>query len=78
MRRLKAESNCERYYCICTQRCNADEERIWQLCQKFWPQEYFDRDVSIEEYVANDCLDEQTAKRYLKELSDLLDKLGWD
>lgn len=78
LRRLKAESNRNKYNDICNKCNNADEERVWQLCQKFWPQAYSDRNVSIDEYVANDNLDEQTAQRYLKELSDLLDKLGWD
>lgn len=78
LRRLKAESNQKKYNDICTRCNNADEERVWQLCQKFWPQTFSDRNVNIDKYVANDSLYEQTAQRYLKELSDLLDKLGWD
>lgn len=78
LRRLKANSNYERYNSICSKPCNADEERIWVLCQKFWPQLYSDRNVSIEKYVANNCLDEGTAQKYLAEIHELLDKLGWE
>lgn len=78
LRRLKANSNCERYNSICTKPCNADEERIWALCQKFWPQLYSDRNIIIEKYVANDCYDERTAQKYLAEIHELLDKLGWE
>lgn len=78
LRRLKANSNCERYNSICTKLCSADEERIWALCQKFWPQLYTDRNIDIDKYVANNCLDEKTAQKCLAEINELLDKLGWE
>ena len=78
LRRLKADSNRERYNSICTRTCNADEERIWVLCQKFWPQLDSDRNIIIDKYVANDCYDERTAQKYLAEIHELLDKLGWE
>jgi len=78
LKRLKADSNRERYNAICSRPCNKEEERIWKLCEKFWPQSYSDRNVIIDEYVANEHLDERTAQQYLKELSYLLDKLGWN
>lgn len=76
LRRLNANSNCKRYNSICTKPCNADEERIWTLCQKFWPQLYYNRSVSIEKYVANTYLDERTEQKHLDEIHELLDKLG--
>ena len=78
LRRVKAQNNCERYNSICTNPCGADEERIWVLCQKFWPQLYTDRNIDIDKYVANNCLDEKTAQKYLFEIHELLDKLGWE
>ena len=77
LRRVKAQNNCERYNSICNP-CSADEERIWVLCQKFWPQLYADRNIDIDKYVANNCLDEKTAQKYLFEIHELLDKLGWE
>lgn len=78
LRRVKAQNNCERYNSICTNPCGADEERIWVLFQKFWPQLYTDRNIDIDKYVANNCLDEKTAQKYLAEIHELLDKLGWE
>jgi len=78
LRRLNATNNSERYTAICTQICNPDEERVWILCQKFWPQVYSARTISIDKYVANDCLDEKIALKYIKEIHELLDKLGWE
>lgn len=76
--RMKADSNRERYNNICVETRNSDEERIWELCQKFWPKEDSDRKENIEDYVVNPCLDERNANRELRELNELLDKLGWD
>lgn len=76
--RMKDESNREKYNSICVRTHNEDEERIWELCQKFWPQDYSDRKENIEEYVVNTSLDVAMANRYLHELNDLLDKLGWN
>lgn len=78
LRRIMADSNRERYRAICQHTCNKDEERIWQLCEHFWPKAYSDRSLNIEEYHPNNELDEFTAKRYIIELNDLLDKLGWE
>ena len=78
LRRVKAQNNCERYNSICTNPGNADEERIWFLCQKFWPKLYTDRNIDIDKYVANNCLDEKTAQKHLAEIHELLDKLGWE
>lgn len=66
--RMKDESNREKYNSICVRTHNADEERIWELCQKFWPQDYSDRKENIEEYVVNTSLDVAMANRYLQEL----------
>ena len=78
LRTLKSTDNSERYRAICTPPCTADEDRIWYLCERFWPRAHSDRDVSIEKYVANDCLDESVAWKYLEEINELLDKLGWE
>ena len=77
LKRMKADSNSERYHDICIRCHNEDEERIWELCEKFWPNEYAKRNVSIDEYVANEDLDPDLARKYIKEVTDLLDKLGW-
>ena len=78
LRRIMADSNRERYKAICQHICNKDEERIWQLCEYFWPKAYSDRSLNIEEYHPNNELDEFIAKRHIVELNYLLDKLGWE
>lgn len=78
LRRLKASSNCERYNSICTKPSNADEKRIWKLCEAFWHPDYEQRTSDIEKYEPNPNLDSTTAEKYLKELTQLLDKLGWN
>ncbi len=35
LRRIYLKENSEKYQLICTKVCNADEERIWQLCKAF-------------------------------------------
>lgn len=77
LRRIYAKENKEKYHLICTKTSNQDEERIWELCKAFWHPEYLYRTSDIEKYEPNPSLDDATAKRYLKELTQLLDKLGW-
>ena len=77
LRRIYLKENSEKYQLICTKVCNADEERIWQLCKAFWHPKYSYRTFDIEKYEPNPNLDDITAKRYIKELTQLLDKLGW-
>ena len=77
LKRIKAVSNSERYHDICIRCHNEDEERIWELCEKFWPNGYAKKNVSIDEYIANENLDPDLAREYIKELTALLDKLGW-
>ena len=77
LRRIYAKENKTKYDLICTKINNPDEERIWELCEAFWHPEYSCRTSDIEKYEPNPSLDDATAKRYLKELTQLLDKLGW-
>lgn len=78
LRRIYAKENSEKYRSICIKTCNEDEERVWSLCETFWHPDYEKRTSDIEKYVPNPYLDNAKAKRYIKELNDLLDKLGWD
>jgi hypothetical protein len=78
LRRMKSKGNYERYNSICTKPCNDDEERIWALCEHFWPKEYSKRQLDIGQYVINEELDPTMAKKYIAELQELLDKLGWE
>lgn len=77
LKRIYAKENSEKYHSICIKTCNEDEERIWKLCEAFWHPDYAYRKSDIEKYEPNPNLDNVTAKRYLKELNHLLDKLGW-
>ena len=77
LKRMYLPENDEKRRLICTKTCNEDEERVWKLCRAFWPTENGQTEFSIEEYVPNQQLDRATAKRYIKELDELLDKLGW-
>lgn len=77
LKRMTADSNSERYHDICICCHNEDEERIWELCEKFWPNEYAKRNVSIDKYTANEDLDPNLAQKHIDELTNLLDKLGW-
>lgn len=78
LRRLYAPSNSARYNSICSGRGNADEERVWSLCQVFWPPFYTPGNAIIDNYVGNNCLDDGTAQKYITEIQELLDKLGWE
>lgn len=78
LQRIYAKENSEKYRLICIKPCNEDEERVWSLCEAFWHPDYEKRTSDIEKYVPNPYLDNSKAKRYIKELNDLLDKLGWD
>lgn len=78
LRRIKADTNIERYQSIFTQTTNDDEKRLRELCQKFWPKRYSDRDVDIDEYIASDGIDERIAQKNIAEITCILDKLGWD
>ena len=77
LKRIYAKENSEKYYSICIKTCNEDEERVWKLCEEFWYPDYAHRTSDIEKYEPNPNLDNATAKRHLKELTELLDKLGW-
>ena len=77
LKRIYSPENSEKYRLICTKTCNEDEDRIWKLCEAFWHPEYKYRTSDIEKYEPNPNLDHITAKRYIKELNQLLDKLGW-
>lgn len=77
LKRIYAKENSEKYRSICIKTCNEDEERIWEICKAFWHPNYVHRTSNIEEYEPNPNLDNITAKRYIKELINLLDKLGW-
>ncbi len=77
LRRIYAKENIEKYHSICTKTCCEDEERVWKLCEAFWPAEYSDRTSDIDNYEPNPNLDNVTARRYINELNQLLDKLGW-
>lgn len=77
LRRLTAPENSEKYNAICTLPMTDDENRIWELCQKFWPEGSPGAHLNIEEYKVNDIYDDFTANRYLSELETLLDKHGW-
>lgn len=76
LKRLKAESNRERYNALGNLSRNEDEERMWQLCRKFWQDEQSQREGNGE-YAINENLDEAMAQKYIKELTALLNKLGW-
>lgn len=77
LKRIYAKENSEKYRSICIKTCNEDEKQIWKLCKAFWHPDYEQRTSDIEKYEPNPNLDNATAKRYLKELTQLLDKLGW-
>ena len=77
LKRIYAKENSERYNSILIKTLNEDEERIWKLCEAFWHPDYAHRTSDIEKYEPNPNLDNDTAKRYLKELNHLLDELGW-
>ena len=77
LKRIYAKENSEKYYSICIKTCNEDEERVWKLGEEFWYPDYAHRTSDIEKYEPNPNLDNATAKRHLKELTELLDKLGW-
>lgn len=77
LQRIYVKENIAKYDLICNKISNQDEERIWELCKAFWHPEYSCRTSDIEKYEPNPSLDDATAKRYLKELTQLLDKLGW-
>ena len=78
LRRIYSLENSERYHSICAKNHNPDADRIWMLCEAFWHPDYAHRTYDIEKYEPNPYLDNATAKRYLKELNHLLDKLGWN
>lgn len=77
LKRIYAKENSEKYRSICIKTCNEDEERVWKLFEAFWHPDYEHRTSDIEKYEPNPNLDNATAKRHLKELTQLLDKLGW-
>lgn len=74
--RIKSESNSERYNLSNTHVLN-DEERLWELCKKFWSEDRCTTPLD-ENYKPNSELDDLTARRYIIELEELLDKLGWE
>ena len=75
--RIYAKENIEKYHSICMKVSNKDEERIQKLCEAFWHPKYSYRTYDAEKCEPNPNLDNTTAKRYLAELTRLLDKLGW-
>ena len=77
LRRIKSEENKDRYNSLGIRTTSESEERIWTLCEKFWPAEYEARKENIDDYIINENLDLMMAKRYLAELEELLDSLGW-
>lgn len=77
LRRLEAPENSEKYNAICTLPVTDDENRVWELCKKFWPEGSAGTTLIIDSYKVNDKYDNFTADRYLSELETLLDKLGW-
>lgn len=77
LKRIYAKENSERYNSICIKTRNEDEDRVWEICKAFWHPDYAHRTSDIENYEPNPNLDNAIAKRYLKELTQLLDKLGW-
>lgn len=77
LKRIYSPENSGKYRSICVKTRDKDEDRILELCKAFWHPEYEYRTSDIEKYVPNLNLDHITAKRYIKELNQLLDKLGW-
>ena len=77
LRRVKADSNREKYQAICSRTQSDDEERIWYLCKAFWPELRIWENINIDKYVPNASLDEAKAEEYICEIHNLLDKLGW-
>ena len=77
LKRIYAKENSEKYNSICAKTRSEDEERVWKLCEAFWHPDYAHRTSDIEKYEPNPSLDDATAKRYLEELTQLLNKLGW-
>ena len=78
LRRVSKESNKEKYNLLFTSVPNEKEERILELCKKFWPESYSDRNVAIDDYKTRDYDDPKLAKKRLDEINGLLDDLGWD
>lgn len=77
LKRIQSPTNSEKYHSICIKTCSEDEERLWKLCEAFWPPEYKCQTPDIEKTMPNPNLDHITAKRYINEINELLDKLGW-
>ena len=77
LHRIYSVDNREKYRLINIKTNNSDEERVWQLCGEFWHPDYSHREHNIDDYEINPNLDEIMARKYIKELNELLDKLGW-
>lgn len=77
LKRIESKENSEKYRSICIKTNNDDEERVWKLCEEFWHPDYAHRTSDIDKYEPNPYLDNDIAKEYIEELTQLLDKLGW-
>ncbi len=78
LRRMYSNENYKKRRKISTELCNDDETRIWEICKHFWNTDYSQRSLDIEQFEPDPELDDLKAKRYIKELTELLDKLGWE
>lgn len=71
--RMRMEENRERYYQMGCQERNADEEHAWDICQYIQPSPQ----TVDKQYEPKRDIGDAEAKRYLRTLTELLDKLGW-
>jgi len=78
LRRLYSTENYERRCALYNPNRSDDEERIWVICSKFWPQDGVQQTFVGDQQEVNPSLDDMTARRYISELKQLLDKLNWD
>lgn len=77
LRRIYAEENYERLRVFHNPDCSDDEDRIWDICSNLWPKDISQRTFIIDQWEIDPAMDDLTAKRYLKELELLLNKLNW-
>lgn len=77
LKRIHLEDNYDKRCGLFSPAHSDKEQRIWDICKAFWPVNYADRIFFIDKYIPNQDLDDPLAKRYIEELTSLLDELEW-
>ncbi len=78
LKRIHSESNKEKYEKFLTQPRNYDEERLFDLCQKFWTKDCFSESLDEYYFGGNSAIEDAFMRQNLIEINKLLDKLGWE